>query len=95
MTAPDTDNEELIDSILDEALSRIRSGLPFDLDEYCLRYPDMANELRVMLPAMTMLEKPSLDSVRHLRVDSYAPDSLPHNLADFQVVSEIIDGLFS
>lgn len=51
---------DLVDQILDEALSGIRNGQPLVLEAYCQRFPEVADELRLMLPAMLLMENPGL-----------------------------------
>ncbi len=62
METTDQNNPALIDSILDDALRCVRSGGGFSLEEYCQRYPELADELRVMLPALILLEIPHQES---------------------------------
>ncbi len=89
METADQDRTALLDSILDEALQCVRQGGVFGIDEYCRRFPGLAEELHVMLPALTMLEKPFQDAtVAHSKVSGTSAP-VPPNLADFQIVAEI------
>ena len=64
METTDQNDPALIDSILDAALRCVRSGGGFSLEEYCQRYPELADELRVMLPALILLEIPYEESAQ-------------------------------
>lgn len=89
MKADNLKNRDLVDSILDTALRCVRSGQHFNIEEYCQQYPDLAEELRVMLPALVMLEQPIRESSRANAVSPLPSASLPLELADFQIISEI------
>ncbi len=89
MEAADLKNAELIDSILDAVLSRVRSGQYFNIEEYCQQYPDLADELRVILPALATLEKPHQGSTSPIPDAALPSARIPLNLADFQIISEI------
>ena len=89
METTDQDNSVLIDSILDEALRCVRRGEIFEVEKYCQRYPELADELRVMLPALTMLEKPLHESIPPAAIASFPSPPIPLKLADFQILSEI------
>ena len=89
MTVPDTHHEELIDSILAEALRCVRSGQHFDIDQACERYPEWSDDLQVMLPAILALEKPALDAHRPIpRLRSEKFSTLP-SFRDFLIICEI------
>ncbi len=83
------DNPVLLDSILDEALRCVRRGARFETEEYCRRHPELADDLRVMLPALTMLEKPREQAAVSAPVACFATAANPPDLADFEVISEI------
>ncbi len=89
METTDQDISVLIDSILDEALQCVRRGEIFEIERYCQRYPALADELRLMLPALTMLETPLLESSRPAPFGSVTSPSIPVSLADFRILSEI------
>ncbi len=47
-----------IDDILDEAIRRIRSGELVETARYCQLYPDLADEIQLLMPAILLLERP-------------------------------------
>jgi len=79
----------LIDQILDEALQRIRSGQALQLDAYCHRYPELAEELKLMLPAMLLMEGPQSGTFASIPSAIQPGSFTPPILKDFTVVSEI------
>lgn len=74
-----------IDLILDEALRRVRQGAPFDIESYCAAHPDLADELRLLLPAMLLLERPTVGLAPRI------PSSLA-SLTDYEIRREIGHG---
>lgn len=107
MTEP-TDRQEtlqideelsLVDQILDEALQAVRCGENLVLEKYYQRYPDVAAELRLLLPALLMMESPKssqVNSVFQIHQNEMAPTKLlpsrmcaPPVLTDYAIVSEI------
>lgn len=87
METADQQDPLLIDAILDEALQCVRRGRQFGIEEYCQRYPELAEELRVMLPALAALEPPRKDPVG--TADRTGWSRFPRDLADFRILSEI------
>ncbi|MCR9293951.1 MAG: protein kinase [bacterium] len=49
-------DEPLVERIAEEILERQRSGERPTVEEYCLRYPEHAEELRAFLPALMVVE---------------------------------------
>lgn len=74
--------DELIDSILDEALQRTRRGELVQVEDYCLEYPDLADELRLLLPAMAVLEKP-------IQIAASREVPTPSKIADYEIIRQI------
>ena len=54
----DENQPDRIDAILDEAIWRIRSGQLVETARYCQMYPDLADEIQLLLPAILLLERP-------------------------------------
>lgn len=79
----------LLDSILDDALGRVRQGGRFETEEYCRRHPELAVELRLMLPALALLESPEQRLADTATTSPPASIAVPPELSDFQIVSEI------
>jgi serine/threonine protein kinase len=89
----------LVDQVLDEVLQSVRGGQELILETYYQRYPDLADELRLLLPAMVLMEcpkSPLKDSVSQRQPGELSPLRLieprmgtPPVLTDYAVVSEI------
>ncbi len=80
----DPSDSEIIDSVLNDAMLRARRGEVIVIDEYCETYPELADELRVMLPALTLLERPAAELAAPVR-----STPIPPALADFEIIREI------
>ncbi len=89
MEKTDLDDSVLLDSILDEALSSVRRGEIVETEDYCRRYPEQADELRLMLPALAMLELPNQGSITSDSTKTLGERPIQPNLADFRIISEI------
>ena len=70
-----------IDAILDEAIRRIRKGELVETNRYCRLYPDLADEIQLLMPAILLLERPVIRPVT-TRVP------LPV-VPDYQIIREI------
>ena len=83
-----------VDLLADEFAHRIRIGETPSIDDYAKRYPDVANEIRAVFPAIAKIEKAS----RHQLSKS---GSMPANqlvdlnlekIGDFQIIRQIGHG---
>ncbi len=50
--------QDRIDTILNDAIRRIRAGELVETKSYCRLYPDLADEIQVLMPAILLLERP-------------------------------------
>lgn len=89
MEAANFNKTKLLDSILDSALRCARSGQTIDIDDHCRKYPELADELSVMLPAIALLEKPTQQNARTDSVSPTLDASFKFELTDFEILSEI------
>jgi eukaryotic-like serine/threonine-protein kinase len=81
MNTQSSRNYELLDQIAEEFAERFRSGERPSVSEYVQRYPDLADEIRELIPAMVEIEqvKPKIPSTA-------AP---PLQIGDYRIVREI------
>jgi serine/threonine protein kinase len=83
---PDTNGERNpIDRLAEEFAERLRQGEHPALTEYVLQYPELADEIRELFPALVMMEqfKPtSADSAG-------AADRQPERIGDYRLLREI------
>jgi serine/threonine protein kinase/WD40 repeat protein/Tfp pilus assembly protein PilF len=88
MAVSQSDKDDLIDRLAEEIAERLRKGERPTLREYVERYPDFADDIRELLPAMFELEQ-----VKHDVVEaevSPAPSSpMPASVGDFLILREI------
>jgi WD40 repeat protein/serine/threonine protein kinase len=73
--------------LAEEFLERYRRGEKPSIKEYVDRYPELADEIRCVLPAMAMLESAAVgDSAA---VSGAAPTRAPRRFGDFLIVREV------
>lgn len=80
-------NREQIEDVVESFLERFRSGDEPRLEDYLTRHPQLAEELRELIPALLLLEK-------HAVRDGAEPigcgtDTLPTHIGDFTIIREI------
>jgi serine/threonine protein kinase len=56
VSTPPSDDRDPIELLADSFIARFRSGERPSIDEYALKYPDLAEEIRAILPALVELE---------------------------------------
>ncbi|MEM7232809.1 MAG: hypothetical protein AAF517_11565, partial [Planctomycetota bacterium] len=81
------DSSALLDSILDDVAERVRAGETVSVDEYVSRFPQLAGELREMVPAFLLLENAGEERHRELRGPSaLAPGQ---EFGEYQLIREL------
>ena len=81
----------ILDDLLAEISEKVHAGESVDLEDYACRYPELAQPLRQMLPAMRALADLGLSAIRET---SAAPrpdggDAISGCLGDFRILREI------
>src|SRR5436190_22218886 len=76
-------NETLIGEIADEFLQRLEAGEQPDVEEYAARHPQAAEELRQVLAALMMMDRPQRADVLQ------ADEPTPTLLADFRILRKL------
>jgi serine/threonine protein kinase/TPR repeat protein len=88
MTESSASQRDRIDELAESFVARFRSGERPSIDEYARKYPELADELRELLPALVMLEQHgSPEDTGGL--GGAAPRPAPRELGDFTIVREI------
>lgn len=78
----------LLNRLADEIAARHRNGERPRLEEYCDRYPELADDIRAMFPALVALERAKADAGRELVV--VVSDAPPvTQLGDFRLLREV------
>jgi WD40 repeat protein/tetratricopeptide (TPR) repeat protein/serine/threonine protein kinase len=82
-----------VEQLAEEFVARQRRGEHPDLDEYTARYPQWADEIRELFPALAMMEelKPGMADVTgaYDRVPEDAPGKRLERLGDFRILREV------
>jgi WD40 repeat protein/serine/threonine protein kinase len=84
MASKDSHNYDLIDQLADDFAARYRRGERPSLQEYIDRYPDLAEEIRELLPAMAQIEQVKAD----FRPLEPPAEPLTH-LGDYHILREL------
>ncbi len=93
MPAEPVDRFDLLDRLAEEFAVRFRRGERPSLKEYVDRYPDLADDIREMLPAMVAMEQVEKD-VRGAEESSAGPSGRPaatplQQVGDYRILREI------
>src|SRR5262245_63776772 len=89
MATQDSHKYELIDRLAEEFAARYRRGERPALREYVDRHPELADEIRALLPAMAEVEQARLDF--HERAEPKSAEGVAQlqTLGDYRIVREI------
>jgi serine/threonine-protein kinase len=82
---------DLLDRLVEEFNERFRNGERPSLKEYCDRHPELADELRELLPAMAQVEQAKAGLAEEVKTAAPAARSLQH-LGDFRILREVGHG---
>src|SRR5438132_13239794 len=80
----------LIDELADEFAERLRRGERPALQEYIDRYPELADDIRELLPVLAEVE--------HVKAELRAPPNVPvstpalEQIGDFRIIREVGKG---
>lgn len=89
-----SDSEEvpLVERIAEEILKRQRAGDKPSVEEYCLAYPEHADDLRAFLPALILVEglKPGSQDGELNHSEPEFPSDLQHDqIGDYRILREL------
>jgi eukaryotic-like serine/threonine-protein kinase len=88
MSNSESEQYDLLDRMAEEFAARFRRGERPALKEYIDRYPELADEIRELFPAMVRVEQ--IDEVRvDDEVTTGAPAKSPRQIGDYRILSEI------
>ncbi len=82
---------DAIEELADSFVARLRAGERPSIEEYARRYPELADEVRELLPALVLLEQHALVDGGPLssRTDDGVAPATPSQIGDFTIVREI------
>jgi serine/threonine protein kinase/tetratricopeptide (TPR) repeat protein len=90
---PSSEDRDPIELLADSFIARFRSGERPSIDEYASKYPELADEIRAILPALVELElNQSPGGTATGNVQGSAPDhagAAPRVLGDYLILREI------
>jgi eukaryotic-like serine/threonine-protein kinase len=93
MTDASSADRDPIEQLAEEFLQRRRNGEAPTLAEYLERYPDLADEIRAVFPALLLMERADPGSSELARTpggnDDERPDGVPAQLGDFRILREV------
>jgi hypothetical protein len=88
-----TSDRDPIEMLADSFLARFRRGERPSVEDYAAQHPELADEIRELLPALVMLEqdKPAVGVTTgaHGSPDATARGPAPHQLGDYLILREI------
>jgi tetratricopeptide (TPR) repeat protein len=82
---------DLLDRLVEEFNERFRKGERPSIKEYCDRHPELADDLRELLPALAEVEQAKDGLVQEVRTATPAAPALQH-LGDFRILREVGQG---
>src|SRR5262245_34523601 len=92
MSQTDSEADPLV-ALAEEFADRFRRGEHPSVTEYAARYPELAERIRRLFPAMVAMEEIGSDAGRSPLGGSTAPgDLLPRQLGEYRIVGEINRG---
>src|SRR5215475_8930942 len=88
MAFDESERDDLLDRLVEEFAARLRRGERPALKEYADRYPELANEIRDVFPAMAQVEQ-----AKEICQDWHETDTPyatpPATIGDYRIVREI------
>ncbi|HBE67002.1 MAG TPA: hypothetical protein DDW52_02530 [Planctomycetaceae bacterium] len=83
-----SDEQDALDELLDEVLASYKRGENPDLDALCDQHPDQADDLRMLLPSMLLME-----GIQHghspEHISASQPAEIPQRLGEYRIIREI------
>jgi WD40 repeat protein/serine/threonine protein kinase len=92
MPSDASERDDLLDRLVEEFAARLRRGERPALKEYADRYPDLADEIRDLFPAMVQVEQAKQirnDWDEGDRAEAGTPAPPPAQVGDYRIVREI------
>src|SRR5262249_53891902 len=86
VTTPSSDADPLVE-LAEEYAERFRRGERPTLTEYTDKYPDLADRIRKLFPALVMMEE--FGSVAGPTTDPYGAGAPPRQLGDYRILREV------
>ena len=91
-TTGGSDHYLMLTKLADEFAARYRAGQRPSLQEYIDRYPDLADEIRELFPAMVEIEQVRDDQQHPAEPAAALPAPAIRQLGDFRIIREVGKG---
>src|SRR5262252_5409887 len=92
MSTSGSANYVLLTQLADEVAARYRAGERPTLQEYLERYPQLADDLRELFPAMVEIEQVKEDHQEAVGQEAAPPAPALQQLGDFRILREVGQG---
>src|SRR5579883_700568 len=96
MPSSDSSRDALLEQLAEEFVERHRRGERPPLSEYTNRYPDLADEIRDLFPALVQIEnlKPEAGDLTGAFVPTRSPEEehLPERFGEFRILRQVGQG---
>jgi eukaryotic-like serine/threonine-protein kinase len=90
MSTSDSEQYSLLDQLAEEFAARFRRGERPALKEYTDRYPELAEEIRELFPALIKVEQVDEDHInRESELKTGGPADSLQQIGDYRIVGEI------
>src|SRR5215472_2828041 len=92
MAVDDADRDDLLDRLVEEFAARLRRGERPALKDYTDRYPELADEIRELFPAMVQVEHVKelcQDWDDSARAAAAARTPPPSRVGDYRILREV------
>ncbi len=88
---PELNKANLVDELAEEFACRWRAGERPAVEEYAEQYPEHADEIRAVLPAVVMMEqlKPRREETTPADTPAFCPEKPPERIGEYRVIREI------
>ncbi len=90
MSPSESEQYDLLDQLAEEFAARFRRGERPSLEEYTDRYPELADDIRELFPAMVRVEQAEegrFDEEREVKFPG--PANSPERIGDYRIVGRI------
>ena len=90
MSNTESEQYEVLDRLADEFAARFRRGERPSLKEYTDRYPELADDIRELFPAMVQVERVEGFRKGEDEIEvSHSPSAIPREIGDYRILREV------
>ena len=90
MSTSESERFALLDRLAEEFANRFRSGERPSIEEYTDRFPELADDIRELFPAMVKVEQVDEGKInQESEARTPGPTKSPQRIGDYRIVGEI------